>query len=212
MNQPQAENISLAAFLAWEQQQPDRYEWIDGMIVRCAGGSFEHATIISNLNAAFHAAVGTGPCFVQGSDRKLVPRDAEGDDLGSFYADLFVSCAPEDQRGDAAHFPTLVVEVLSPHGGAEFTRKKEAYLGSARLMEYLIIDSTRRYAIRYAWAPASAGNGRRLVAAEYRRGPVPMHALDLTITFDQIYAGTSVPAILHPIQPAGEEEAQVFLD
>jgi hypothetical protein len=83
------ENISLAAFLAWKQQ-PDRYEWIDGMIVRC---------------------------------------------------------------------------------------------GAARV-----------------------GYGCRLVGAEYCRGPVPMHALDLTITFDQIYAGTSVPAILHPIQPAAEEE------
>jgi Uma2 family endonuclease len=41
MNQPRPENISLAEFLVWEQQQADRYEWIDGTIVRCAGGSDE---------------------------------------------------------------------------------------------------------------------------------------------------------------------------
>ena len=84
MNQPQPENITLEAFLAWEQQQADRYEWIDGTVLRCAGGSDEHAGIASNLNAAFHAAAGAGSCFVRGSDRKLVPRDAQGRDLGSF--------------------------------------------------------------------------------------------------------------------------------
>jgi Uma2 family endonuclease len=210
MNQPQPENISLADFLTWEQLQTDRYEWADGTVTRCAGGSFEHATIISNLNATFHAATGSGPCFVQGSDRKLVPRDVDGNDLGSLYADLFVSCAPEDRRGDAAHFPTLVIEVLSPHVGAEFTRKKEAYLGSARLMDYYIIDSTRRYVFRYAWQPTA--NGRRLVTAEYRRGPVPVTTLGLAVTFDQIYAGTNVPAILHPIRSDDEEDAEVILD
>ena len=78
MNQPLPENISLADFLTWERAQSDRYEWIDGTVVRCAGGTDEHAAISSNLNAAFHAAVGSGPCFVRGSDRKLVPRDASG--------------------------------------------------------------------------------------------------------------------------------------
>jgi Uma2 family endonuclease len=210
MNRAQPENISLAEFLTWEQQQQDRYEWIDGTITRCAGGSFEHATIISNLNAAFHGATGSGPCFVQGSDRKLVPRDSRGNDLGSFYADLFVSCAPEDRRGDAAHFPTLVVEVLSSHVGAEFTRKKEAYLGSPLLMDYYIIDSTRRYVFRYAW-PQRADRGR-LMTAEYRRGPVPIPKLGLAVSFEQIYAGTSVPAILRPIRSDDDEETEIVLD
>ena len=212
MNQPLPENISLADFLTWEQQQSDRYEWIDGSVVRCAGGTYEHATIISNLNALFHTVTSGTPCFVQGSDRKLVPRDTGGNDLGSFYADLFVSCAPEDRRDDAAHLPTLVVEVLSPHIGAEFTRKKEAYLASARLTDYLIVDSTRRYVFRYAWLSLPTG-ARRLVTAEYRRGPVTASLFGLAITFDQIYAGTNVPAILHPVRSDDEEEdSEVILD
>jgi Uma2 family endonuclease len=210
MNQPQPENISLADFLSWEQSQADRYEWIDGVVVRCAGGSDEHAAIISNMNAAFHAAVGAGPCFVRGSDRKLVPRDAKGRDLGSFYADVFVSCEVADRRGAAAHFPTVVVEVLSEHVGSEFTRKKDAYLGSARLAEYYVVDSTRRYVMRFAWAPNRAER-TRLVSAEYRRGPVPIPALGLMLTFDEIYAGTDVPAIIHPILP-DDQETQVGFD
>lgn len=210
MNQPAPENISLADFLLWEQQQADRYEWIDGMIVHCAGGSDEHAAIISNLNAAFHAAVGTGPCFARGSDRKVVPRDAEGNDLGSFYADLFVSCAPEDRRGDGAHFPTIVIEVLSRRIGEEFTRKKRAYLASAKLVDYLIVDSTSRYTYRFSWKIEN--DRRRLITCEQRRGPLYVTALGLAISFDQIYAGTNVPAILHRIPVDDEDEAEIIVD
>jgi Uma2 family endonuclease len=210
MNRPAPENISLADFLIWEQQQADRYEWIDGAIVRCAGGSDEHAAIISNLNAAFHTAVGTGPCFVRGSDRKVVPRGADGYDLGSFYADLFVSCASQDRRGEGAHFPMVVIEVLSKRIGEEFTRKKRAYLGSAKLIDYLIIDSTSRYMYRFSWKLEN--DRRRLVTCEQRRGLLCVPALGLTISFDQIYAGTDVPAILHPITGNDEDESEIILD
>ncbi len=210
MNQPQPESITLAAFLAWEQQQTERYEWIDGTVVRCAGGSDEHAAIICNLNAAIHAAAGIGPCFVRGSDRKLVPRDAQGNDLGSFYADLFVSCAPEDRRGNAAHLPTIVFEVLSLHVGTEFTSKKEAYLRSARLSDYYIVDSTRRYVARYSWS--STGDDRaRLMSAEYRHGPVPIPALGCLISFDQMFAGTNVRPIIYPIR-SDDRDVEVSLD
>jgi Uma2 family endonuclease len=211
MNRPKAEKISLANFLAWEQAQSERHEWIDGTVVPCAGVSFEHATISTNLNAIFRSAVNPGPCFVQPSDRQLVPRNSAGENLGSFYADLFVSCAPEDRTGRAAHFPKIVVEILSAHAGDEFTRKKDAYLGSAVLTEYIIVDSTRRYVVRYAWKEGRADRPR-LVTAEYRRGPVPVPTLGLTISFDEIYDGTTVPAILHPISPDDIEDSAIVLD
>jgi Uma2 family endonuclease len=212
MNQPYPENISLVDFLTWEQQQTDRFEWIDGIVVPYAGGSAQHSTIIANMTAIFHAATSdNGPCFVQTSDRRLIPRNVNGQDLGSFYADLFVTCAAEDLDGDAAHFPTLVIEVLSPHIGDEFTRKKTAYLGSGRLIEYIIIDSTRRYVERFAWKSDTSGH-RRLVTADYQRGPVPVPTFGLSIAFDQIYAKTKVPAILHPILPDDEEETEIILD
>jgi hypothetical protein len=41
---------------------------------------------------------------------------------------------------------------------------------------------------------------------------VAVPALDLVITFDQIYAGTNVSAILRPIASEDEEEADIVLD
>ena len=74
-----------------------------------------------------------------------------------------------------------------------------------------VVDSTRRYVARYFWALTAQTRGR-LFTAEYRRGPVPVPALGLALTFDELYAGTSVPTILHPIQSDDEEASKIELD
>jgi Uma2 family endonuclease len=161
----------------WEAQQAERYEWIDGKIVPSGGVTFEHAAISSNLNAAFRAAVGAGPCFVQDSVRYLMPRNIHGEDLGLFRADVFVSCASGDKSRVGAHFPTIVVEILSKTMDLEFTDKKDAYLGSAQLRDYIIINSLKRIVYCFSWK--NTEQGRRLVSCDYRRGPVEVPSLNL---------------------------------
>jgi hypothetical protein len=41
---------------------------------------------------------------------------------------------------------------------------------------------------------------------------VAVPAIGLVITFDQIYAGTNVPAILHSIASEDEDETEIVLD
>lgn len=123
----------------------------------------------------------------------------------------FVSCAPDERRGGAAHFPTIVVEILAQHGGGKFTPEKEAYLRSARLPDYYIVDATRRYVFRYSRAENADDRGR-IFAAEYHRGPVTVPAFGRTISFEQTYAGTPVPAILYPIRSDDGNEAEITLD
>ena len=200
MDQPFPEHISLSDFLAWEQTQQSRYEWVDGTVIQLGGVSDEHAAISANLTAIIRPALADGPCFVRGTDRKLVPKDAHGNCLGSFYSDLFVSCSPHDRKGPAAHFPILVIEILSDHGGGEFTKKRDAYMASARIKDYAIIDSTRQYAICYSWT-----QDRRFAVREYYHGPLVLSSLDMAVAFSDIYAGTGVPFVLHPVH--GDDES-----
>ncbi len=210
MDIPHPERISLVDFLIWEQQQSERHEWIDGTIVPYAGVSYEHSTISQNVGTLFDAAVGDGPCTVHRSDRQLVPRDSLNNDPASFYADVFVSCAPEDRTGSCAHFPTVVVEVLSDHVGKEFTCKMRAYTQSAKIADYLIIESTARFVHRYSWKTV---NGfRRLMVCHQRRGPVVVPSLGISLTFEQIYAKTIVPVILHPVGGKDQDETEITRD
>jgi Uma2 family endonuclease len=180
MEQPLPEAISLNDFLIWESRQSEV--------------SDEHAAINANLVRLIREKLDASPCFVRGTDRKLVPFDTNNVALGSFYSDLFVSCSAQDRKGPAAHFPTLVIEILSEHVGDEFTKKRDAYMQSAQIVEYVIIDSTRQYAIRYWWTA-----DRRLAAQDFYRGPLPLSSIDLRVPFDLIYAGTAVPFIVHPV-------------
>jgi Uma2 family endonuclease len=198
MQRPLPESISLSDFVEWESRQSERYEWVDGVVIPVAGVSDEHAAVSANLTAIIRPTLGAdGPCFLRGSDRKLVPHGERGEALGSFYADLFVSCSAGDRKGGAAHFPTLVIEILSENG--EFTKKRDAYMASAKIREYVIIDSTRQYAIRYFWH-----NGD-FSSSEYYRGPLPLESLGLALTFADIYAGANVPFVLHPVRPDGPQ-------
>lgn len=187
MHQPKPDKISLADFLEWEERQDERYEWDDGNVVVCRGGSHDHATIITNMTILLGNALSEeGPCFVQvGSERRLVPRDAQGADLGSGYCDVLVSCSPDDQTENDVHYPSIVIEVLSPKAGNEFTSKKRAYLGSRDIKEYFIIESEHRSIHHFYWT-----TNRRLVSLEYTQGSITIRSLNLKISFDQIYRGT----------------------
>ncbi len=211
MRGPRAEKISLHDFLVWEERQADRYEWIAGTVVQLPGVPDEHAAIQANVTTLLQTTLGSdGPCFVRGSGRKLVPRDATARNLGSFYADIFVSCRQADRTGAAAHYPTLVIEILSRHIGEEFTDKRRAYLALADLQDYLIIDSRKKCVNRFSWID-SENASRRLVSCEYLRGPVFLPSLASSLTFEQIYAGTTIPSIADRIS-SDEHEIDSLTD
>jgi Uma2 family endonuclease len=52
--------MSIDGFLTWEREQPERYEYADGVVTMMTGGSAAHVTIALNLAMALrHALRGT---------------------------------------------------------------------------------------------------------------------------------------------------------
>ena len=49
-------------FLAFEAEEPERYEYVDGIVRMMTGASAAHSRIKGNLSAALDAAPGDGPC------------------------------------------------------------------------------------------------------------------------------------------------------
>jgi Uma2 family endonuclease len=100
--------------------------------------------------------------------------------------------------------------VLSEHIGKEFTSKMRAYTESAKISDYLIIESATQFIHRYSWE--TTDGIRRLKLWQQRRGPVLVHFLGLTLTFDQIYAKTNVPVVLHQVGGKSDDETEILLD
>jgi Uma2 family endonuclease len=67
--------MSLDEFLAWEREQPERYEYAGGVVTMMTGSSAAHVTIASNLAIALRQALrGTG-CRPFGSEMKVIAKD-----------------------------------------------------------------------------------------------------------------------------------------
>jgi Uma2 family endonuclease len=136
--QPQ---LSLEEFLAWEGAQPERHEFHRGEVFAMVGARRSHGRVVSNLNAAFVAALKGSRCQVFAESMKLQIAD---DTI--LYPDVFVTCDPGDLATDVIfRAPTLVVEVLSPSThGYDRSQKFALYRRIPTLVEYILVDPDSR--------------------------------------------------------------------
>ncbi len=134
------------AYLAWEELQPERHEYVAGEIYAMSGGSGTHNDITLNAIFFLRQALKGLPCRANGCDLK-VRINAEGNFL---YPDVVVSCDPRDGRAVENRFishPWLVAEVLSESTIAyDRGRKFEMYRGIDTLTHCLFIEQYRPYA------------------------------------------------------------------
>jgi len=131
--------LDADTYLAWEAEQPEKHEYIDGEILAMAGASIAHVKIALNLAIALRAHLHGSPCSVLISDAKL----HVATENAFFYPDVFVTCSAADR--EQTHYqsePSLIAEILSPSTSAyDRGAKFAAYRKLPSLQEYLLIDS-----------------------------------------------------------------------
>jgi Uma2 family endonuclease len=134
------EKLSLSAFLAWENDQPERHEFVHGEVFAMVGARRSHCEVTVNLTGLLWGALRGTPCRVYSETRKLLVAD----DL--FYPDVVVSCHPGDIRGETPmQAPTVIIEVLSPSTQSyDRSLKFALYRRLASLKEYLLVDPDSR--------------------------------------------------------------------
>lgn len=135
--------MSVADYLALEENSAVKHEFIGGEIHAMSGASRAHNTITGNIFAALYGKLRGGPCRVYVADFKVRLEIAREDIF--YYPDVVVSC---DDAGAESHYtrnPTLVVEVLSPSTEASDRREKHMnYRHAATLEEYVLVAQDRR--------------------------------------------------------------------
>jgi len=137
--QPQYQLMTPQEYLEWEEQQPIKYEYINGEVFAMTGGILPHNSIAINLTSALKNHLRGKGCKVFMADAKVGVSQN-----GPFhYPDVMVSCDPQDQRArKVIYHPCLVVEVLSP-GTEGFDRGKkfQHYRQIETLKEYVLIEA-----------------------------------------------------------------------
>ena len=104
-------HFTFEDYLAWEETQTERHEYIGGEVFAMAGGSTVHNTLCLNAAIALRSQTRGTPCRVYMADVKLQVEAANA----SFYADVFVTCSAADAgRRTVQEDARIIVEVLSP--------------------------------------------------------------------------------------------------
>ena len=139
----QKQRMTAEEFLAWDESQLIKHEFVQGEVFAMAGGEDRNVTVAGNLYIALRLHLRGSPCRVYGSDVKLRVDAADC----YFYPDLMVTCSALDAADRLIkREPVLVVEVLSPSTAAyDRGAKFAAYRQLPSLAEYLLVEvDTRR--------------------------------------------------------------------
>jgi len=173
---------TLAEFLVWENAQDGKHEYADGEVIAFAGGTNRHNLIAANVISGLRTTLRAG-CRATGSDTKIIGSS------WSRYPDVVVTCDERDTL-DLAHVahPTLIAEVLSEGThGIDREDKLDEYRSLSSLREYLLVDSRRR------WIQIVRRSGDEwVVSLPIREEAVHCPSLDITLSLDEIYAGTGL--------------------
>ena len=157
--------MSVAEYLAGEQEQGERHEYVHGDVFCMAGGSPRHAALQGAMSGILWTGHRDGPCRVLGTDMRIVAEDGEH----YVYADVSVVCGPSilaEGTEDVLTNPSIVVEVLSKSTEAYDRGKKwERYQKIPAVMDYVLVSQSEAHLEHYQredsrqWRYRSVGPG-----------------------------------------------------
>ena len=167
-------------FLAFEAEEPERYEFVDGIVRMMTGGSAAHSAIKGNVAERFDAALRRSHVGPYVDDLKVVTATAV------MYPDVLVTCRPLAPDDDRVPDPTVVVEVLSPTTEThDRIRKWREYQTIASLQHFVLVAQSERRVEVYS----RTETGWELVIVEPPEDAVILKAIGASLSLEAIYRG-----------------------
>jgi Uma2 family endonuclease len=172
--------------LAWEADQPVRYELVDGQLYAMGGGTAEHDTIGNNLRASLHVQMRGKPCRVHGPDLKVkAGRDGR-------YPDALIDCGRRVVGALHAQQPVAVFEVLSKSTGwIDQSLKLRDYDATPSIRSYVLISQDEIRAMVYIRDTDGRLGVRNAVLLEGEAAALELPDLDVTVPFSALYEGVA---------------------
>ncbi|MEY3333809.1 MAG: hypothetical protein RLZZ176_2109 [Cyanobacteriota bacterium] len=133
-------HLSPEEYFAWEEQQLEKHEYINGQVYAMTGGSVNHSRIAIRFTTMFDTHLDPSSCITGNSDLKV-------NILGTTnytYPDASVTCDEQDKANTQyISHPCLIVEVLSKSTEAyDRGGKFRMYQNNPALIDYLLVSST----------------------------------------------------------------------
>lgn len=179
--------FTLDDFLAWEETQPERHEYLHGETFAMVGARRVHNLVAGNLYAAFRQHLRGTPCAAFIETMKLRVAD---DAL--FYPDVFVTCDRQDLRTEREFSaPTLIAEVLSPSTEAyDRGQKFTQYRRLPSLREYLLVSPETREVLLFR---RDSAEGLFTLHDFSEAAALECASIGCTVTLGALFEGLDLP-------------------
>jgi Uma2 family endonuclease len=173
-------------YFAWENQQLEKHEYIDGQVYAMGGGSVNHGRIAIKLTAMFDSHLENTGCMTGNSDIKVNICET----TNYTYPDASVTCDNRDKAtGQYITYPCLIVEVLSESTEAyDRGGKFRLYRQNPALQDYLLVSATKIEVDLY-----HKNDLGEWIILNYQAGDtVELKSINLSFAIEQIYRGLTI--------------------
>ncbi len=168
-------------YFVWEEQQLEKYEYINGEVYAMGGGTVNHGRIAIRFTAMLDAHLENSGCITGNSDIKVNIVDTDN----YTYPDASVTCDERDKATPKYFtYPCLIIEVLSDSTEAyDRGGKFRLYQKNPVLQDYLLVSSTRIEIDLY-----HKNDAGEWVITNYTQGEmVKLNSVELQFPVEQVY-------------------------
>ncbi|MGB3239871.1 MAG: Uma2 family endonuclease [Geitlerinemataceae cyanobacterium] len=177
-NTPQ---IAPEEYFAWEEQQLEKHEYINGEVYAMSGGSINHSRIAIRLTSLFDRHLDNSGCITGNSDLRVKIVETNN----YTYPDASVTCDDRDKiTTQYITYPCLIAEVLSPRTEAyDRGGKFRMYRNNPALIDYLLVSSTSIEMDLYHKNDA----GDWLIINYQEGDTIELKSINLSFPIEQVY-------------------------
>lgn len=176
-------DMTVEEFIAWEELQDDRYEFLNGEITAMVGGTRNHSQIAANIDRRLATLLKGTTCRSYQAGLKVVTASSV------LYPDVFVTCSRMGGKDRIVAEPVIIFEVLS-----DSTARRDKVFKNR---EYRSLDSVTQYVIvdqDFALVDSYLRTAEGWLHEGYSRPEdvLPLPRLKLELTLAEIYEDTEL--------------------
>lgn len=174
--------MNAEEFFAWQAEQDELYELVDGLPLQMmAGAKRRHDRITVNLIGEAYAKLRGHSCQPTTQDTTINVSDTQ-----IRRPDMMIDCGPYSDNSFIAADPRAVFEVLSDSTRVfDQTKKLEEYKAVASLTHIVLIDPDSPEAIAFQREPGGAWASRTVKGLE---AEISFADLGFTLSLSEIYS------------------------
>jgi len=176
VQQPGSEpRLTYEQFLEFVADKDERYEFVDGHAVAMGIPSDEHQLLAQNLANRLAGHLAGQPCRVLLSAQLWTGRDRA--------PDVMVVCSRTSASETGTRIPEFIAEIHSPNRGDDLGLKFIEYQSMPSIEAYLVIDSTKRWAILFH----RNAEGKFQADRDYTEGLISLNSINYALDLDALY-------------------------